>query len=224
MPSKIEVTRPKARPRLRLQPRRPRGRPKADDVEALEARLVSVARQAFVLHGYGATSINAIAKSARVSKNTLYARFPSKAALFQTIIAQQIASVDAELGPGADSRTLEDALRTFIEVALRTSLNKEGLEINRLIMAEAYQFPEIGQAARDRFQVGIANVARIIEAYAKRDRMPCRNASAAAEVFLYAVYGWYTFAVTTNRPGIDQERVPWIDNVIRIFLAGRAEW
>lgn len=212
------------RSRLRLQPRRPRGRPKAEDVEALEERLVSVARQAFVLHGYGATSINAIAKSARVSKNTLYARFPSKAALFQTIIARQIANVHHEIGPTTDARTLAQALRAYADVALRTSLHKEELEVNRLIMAEAYQFPELGQSAQGRFQVGIHSVTRIIGVYAERDRVPCRNPKAAAEMFLYSLYGWYTFAIATNRKVADKEYSAWIDNVIKLFVASRAEW
>ncbi len=177
-----------------------------------------------MLNGYGATSVNSIAKSARVSKNTLYARFPSKAAMFQTIIARQIASVNHELGPVTEAATLPQALRAYADVALRTSLNKEELEINRLIMAEAYQFPELGETARGRFHVGIQSVTHIIEVYAERDRIRCRNPGAAAEVFLYSLYGWYTFSIATNRNVTDREYTPWIDNVIRIFVASRAEW
>ena len=213
-----------APPRLRLQPRRPRGRPKADDIEALESRLVSVAREAFILNGYGATSINSIAKSARVSKNTLYARFPSKAAMFQTIIARQIADVHHELEPATAAASLPEALRAYADVALRTSLNKQEQAINRLIMAEAYQFAELGETALGRFKVGIQSVTHIIEIFAERDRVPCRNPGAAAEVFLYSLYGWYTFAIATNRTMTDREYKNWIDNVIRIFVASRAEW
>ena len=209
-----------------MQPRRPRGRPKAEDVEALEARLVAVARQAFVLNGYGATSINAIAKSARVSKNTLYARFPSKAALFQVIVARQIASVAEELGPtsGEPAESLEDKLRTYANVALRRSLSREVLEINRLITSESYQFPELGEAARARFLIGVQHVARFIEVCAERDRIPCRNPAAAAEVFLYSLSGWYASVMIANRPVTDRERTAWIDSAITIFLASRFAW
>ena len=213
-----------ARPRLRLQPRRPRGRPKAEDVEALEDRLVEVARQAFVLNGYGATSLNEIAKSARVSKNTLYSRFASKAALFQTIVAQQIRSADEELHPGPEVRSLTAALKFFVEVALKKSLDRRGLEINRLIMAEAYRFPELGATAEARFRLGVRSVADIIERYAERDGVPCRNPVAAAEVFLYSIYGRYTFALSTNRTLSGKAQASWIDNAIRIFVAGRAQW
>jgi TetR/AcrR family transcriptional repressor of mexJK operon len=213
------------KPRLRIQPRRPRGRPKTEDLEGLEARLVLVARQAFVLHGYGATSINAIARSARVSKNTLYARFPSKAALLQAIVAQQIANVDQELpAPDGDDKPLEEKLRTYVDVALRRSLSKEVIEINRLIQSESFQFPELGAAARARFDVGVQHVARLIESAAKRDRVVCRNAARAAELFLSAVYGWYNSIMITNRAISDKERTSWIDSAVSIFVASRSAW
>ena len=212
--------------RLRMHPRRPRGRPKAEDVEALEARLASVARQAFALNGYGATSINAIAKSARVSKNTLYARFPSKAALFQTIVARQIASVDEQTGPASsdNGESLADKLRAYVKIALRTSLSRDVLEMNRLIMSESYQFPELGEAARARFQIGVQHIAGFIEVCAQRDGIPCRDPVAAAQVFLYSLYGWYTQVLIANRTVTNRERVAWIDKAIRIFLASRSEW
>jgi TetR/AcrR family transcriptional regulator, mexJK operon transcriptional repressor len=213
------------KPRLRIQPRRPRGRPKAQDLEGLEARLVLVARQAFVLHGYGATSINAIARSARVSKNTLYARFASKAALLQAIVAQQIANVDEELpASDTDDAPLEEMLRTYVNVALRRSLSKDVIEINRLILSESFQFPELGDAARARFDVGVRHVAQLIDSCAKRDGLACRDAAAAAELFLSTVYGWYTSVMITNRVVSDKQRAAWVDNAVRIFMASRSAW
>jgi TetR/AcrR family transcriptional regulator, mexJK operon transcriptional repressor len=217
--------RTRTRPRLRTQPRRPRGRPKAEDLQALEARLVLVASQAFVLHGYGATSINAIAKSARVSKNTLYARFPSKAALFRAIVARQIESVDAELPTfGGHDEPLADRLRAYVNVALRRSLGGGMLEINRLILSESHQFPELGEAARARFQVGAQYVAQFMAECAQRDGIPCRDPAAAAELLLSAAFGWYTSVMISNRVVSDSERTAWVDNAIRIFIASRPAW
>jgi len=214
------------RPRLRIQPRRPRGRPKAEHVEAIEARLILVARQAFIAHGYGATSINAIAKSARVSKNTFYARFPSKGDVFRAIVERQIAMVDGEFLPtsaGTDT-SLEDTLRSYVNIALKRSLSGDALEINRLIMSEAYQFPELGEAARGRFLIGVEHVAKLIEECAQRDRCPCKDPAAAAELLLAAALGWYNFVMITNRAVSDKERALWVDKVIRVFIAGRSAW
>lgn len=226
LPSKNRNMRATKPARVRMQPRRPRGRPKAEDVEALEARLVSVALQAFLLNGYGATSINSIAKSARVSKNTLYARFPSKAALFRVIVARQVAGVQEELRPasGEQAESLAHMLRSYVDVALRRSLSREVLEINRLIVSESYQFPELGEAAWARFQSGVERIARFIEVWSVRDRIPCRDATAAAEVFLYCVYGWYNSVMISNRTVTDRERASWIDRAIKLFLASRPTW
>jgi TetR/AcrR family transcriptional repressor of mexJK operon len=217
--------RKRTRPRLQIQPRRPRGRPKAEDLQELEARLISVAHQAFALHGYGATSMNAIARSARVSKNTLYARFPSKAALFQAIVAR-FKNLGDELPAAATAqgKSLADKLRAYATIALRRSLGSEILEINRLILSESHQFPELGNAAWQRFQVGVRSIAQLIEEDAKRARKPSRDPVAAAELFLYCLYGWYTSVITTNRVVSDKELTAWVDRTIRMFLAKRAAW
>src|SRR6266702_576577 len=56
---------------------RPRGRPRLEDVSAIDEKLVTIALREFQHEGYGATSMNAIARAAHVSKTTLYSRFPS---------------------------------------------------------------------------------------------------------------------------------------------------
>jgi AcrR family transcriptional regulator len=216
----------RARPRLKVQPRRPRGRPKAEDVEAIETRLILVARQAFSRNGYGATSLNSIAKSARASKTTFYARFPSKAALFRAIIERQIAGVVEELPPAVagNDDSLEDKLRGYFNLTLRRSLSGDVLDINRLILSESHQFPELGQAAQARFEVGVQRVATFIEDSARQDRIACRNAASAAALILSAVNGWYMSIMITNRVVTDRERMKWVDNAVRIFMASRPEW
>ena len=214
------------RPRLRVQPPRPRGRPKTEDLGALEARIVLAARQAFVLHGYGATSVNTIAKFARVSKNTFYARFSSKAELFRAIVARQVASTQEELRPsfGGPEEHLEERLRAYLNVAVRSSLGGDVLEINRLIISESPQFPELAEAARARFRVGVEHVTQMIEEGVRRDRIPCRNPGTAAEMLLSQVYGWYTLVMITNRVVTDRERTSWVDEALRIFMASRCAW
>jgi TetR/AcrR family transcriptional regulator, mexJK operon transcriptional repressor len=224
--TKTRLVRTRVQPQLRTQPRRPRGRPKAEHVEALEARLVLVAHQAFVRNGYGATSINSIAKSARVSKNTLYARFASKRAMFQAIVAQQIAAVVEELPvmSGRSDEPLQDKLRAYVNVAIKQSLSGNTLEINRLILSESHQFPELGEIALARSQGGVQRVAAFIEECARRDKVPCRDAASAASLLLSAVYGWYISIMVANRVVSDRERVAWVEQTVSIFMASRSAW
>jgi AcrR family transcriptional regulator len=216
----------RTRPRLRIQPRRPRGRPKTEDLQALEARLVLAARQIFAAYGYGAASINNIAKLARVSKNTLYARFRSKADLLRAIVERQIARTQEELRPafGRPEQKLEKRLCDYINVGLKRSLEADVLEINRLTASESPRFPELGEAARLRFKTGIKQVAQIIKEAAGRDRTPCRNPQVAAEMLLTMANGYYLMVIITNREVSDRERTSWVEQAVRTFIAGRPGW
>lgn len=141
----------KAKSVLPQERRRPRGRPNAKQLLELEGRLIRVARRAFIAHGYGATSMNQVARAARLSKTTLYARFPSKADLFRAIIDEQIRRVGGVgLRPiyRQSSDSLEAKLRDYIEHMTRISLRGEILHINRLIFSEATRFPELGELRR----------------------------------------------------------------------------
>jgi AcrR family transcriptional regulator len=210
---------------VQMHPPRPRGRPKADDVKELEARLILAARQTFVAHGYGATSIAAVARAARVSKNTLYARFPSKADLFRAIVDDQIAksAIGGQEARRAD-RTLEGVLRRYAEHMLRASLAGEILQMNRLIHSEAGRFPELGEAASERTKVGVRQVADHIREFAERDGVACRDPEGAAEVFIMTLKGWYGELMLTGKVVSGPEIREVVDRILRLFMAGRTSW
>src|SRR5215469_2723283 len=76
------------------------GRPPKEQAEALGDHVVAVAGALFIEKGYGATSMATVATRARVGKQTLYRRFPDKAALFREVIRRRL---DVMLIPEADS-------------------------------------------------------------------------------------------------------------------------
>jgi AcrR family transcriptional regulator len=205
---------------------RARGRPRAADVAELEARLVRVARQTFIAHGYGASSMNEIARAARVSKTTLYARFPSKADLFRAIIDDQIRGGSLHIlhafSPAA--RTLEAKLREYGEHTLRASLKGDMLHLNRLIYGEAPRFPEIAETAWRRGRIGVGQVAELIREHAEADGIACRDPEAVAEAYISMLRGWYQDAILRNRPATAAEVAAAVDSFLRILLAGRAGW
>jgi len=209
-----------------MHPPRPRGRPKADDVKELEARLILAARQTFVANGYGATSIAAVARAARVSKNTLYARFPSKAELFRAIVDDQIAKTTFT---GQDAvrrgdRSLDGVLRRYAEHTLRASLGGELLQVNRLIYSEAGRFPELGEAAHERMQVGVRQVADHLREFAERDAIACRDPDGAAECFILMLKGWYGDVMLNSRDVGGPEIRGVVDRIVVLFMASRASW
>src|SRR5207302_9606531 len=66
------------------------GRPSRRESALLSDRILEVATGLFLGDGYGATSIEAVARRAHISKRTFYHRFPGKEALFETVLRRLI--------------------------------------------------------------------------------------------------------------------------------------
>src|SRR5215471_17969824 len=121
------------------------------DTERPKRQLVlDAAASLFMAHGYGAVSMDAIARAAGVSKATLYAHFSSKDQLFATIIGdacqQKIAL--GELLP-TDTSDVRAALMAFGGRLLRFFLEDRALAIHRVVIGESTRFPELGRAFFD---------------------------------------------------------------------------
>lgn len=216
----------KAPPSDLVQPRRPRGRPKAEELAGLEARLIQVGRELFFRDGYGATSMSEVARLARASKTTLYARFPSKAALLRAIVAEQVESWDtgAHHTPIEGCATLEEVLLAYGDILMRAALSADFVQLNRLLYAESGRFPELAEISGARFRRGVVYVAGQIRDYAAREAVPCRDPEAAAELFLLIMQGVSTPGVLADRMTSAETRQAWLERTVRSFLGGRPAW
>lgn len=112
--------------------------------------VICAAGDLFIAQGYGAVSMDAVARAAGVSKATLYAHFASKDALFATIINEaclkNVAVGDLLPEPAGD---LAAALSALGQRMLRFLLDPGALAIHRVVVAESVRFPELGRAFYD---------------------------------------------------------------------------
>jgi AcrR family transcriptional regulator len=99
-----------------------RGRPR--DPARLQ-RIVAAARRQFHAHGFGGTSLDAVAAESGVAKMTIYSYFASKEALFAAVIAAR-----TDTAFGADKLELSDPAQP--EKVLR----QVGAEFLRLMRAD----------------------------------------------------------------------------------------
>ena len=124
------------------------------------------ARRAFLAAGFGAVSMDAIAREAGVSKATVYAHFGSKEDLFGAVVAdvaeERFAGFSADALDPAD---VEASLSTFAHRFLELILSPEAVALNRIIIAEVVRFPELGEAF---WQAGPARSRAQIEAFLRR--------------------------------------------------------
>ena len=109
--------------------------------------ILDAAETLFMAHGYGAVSMEAVARQGGVSKATLYAYFISKEQLFASIVAER------GLNHFLDDSALPDhapdlraALQAIGGMSLRFMLRPRTLAIYRIAVAESTRFPELGQA------------------------------------------------------------------------------
>jgi AcrR family transcriptional regulator len=208
-----------------LPGRRPRGRPKLKDVALIESRLLDVALQEFLAEGYGGTSLSRIVKAAGISKTTLYARFASKDVLFRAIVNCQIERLSAVTALRARGPLkLSEGLNAYGNRTLQISLEGDLLEVNRLIYSESARFPELGKAAAERSEHGIADVAAFIADCAEADGVPCRDPHAVAMGFIFMLRGWYVDLLLGARPVSVRERQRWVKTAVDTLIAGRAQW
>lgn len=112
--------------------------------------VLDAAASLFMAHGYGAVSMDAVARAAGVSKATLYAHFSSKEQLFATIIGDACRHKIAlgELLP-VDATDIRAALTAFGGRLLRFFLEERPLALHRVVIGESTRFPELGRAFYD---------------------------------------------------------------------------
>src|SRR3984957_10424192 len=101
------------------------GRPPKEQAEALGDHVVEVADALFIERGYGATSMATVASQARVGKQTLYRRFPDKAALFREVVRRRIDAMIVTPADGVVDRDPLGELKKMGRAALDTVLDPE---------------------------------------------------------------------------------------------------
>ena len=118
-------------------------KPKAKEQEVLD-----VATEYFLQHGYRGASINAMARSSGISKESIYRYFSSKQQLFEAVIGRELIEYRRSLhrlDSTLRSMDLRAALIMVAEAILGIITTDRTLALRRLIFDEATRSPEVGQ-------------------------------------------------------------------------------
>lgn len=193
------------------------GRPTPAEAQLKGERLLDAATASFLRDGYGLTSLEAVAQAAGVSKRTLYARFPDKAALFRDVVARLVVRWLPPFDAGVGSaRSLEATLLSAARVMLATALAPEALALHQLIVAESGRFPELAAIMRDAGAgVGAERLAGVLAQAGVADP------GWAAEQFMAMVLSVpQRRALATGRPLDAAAQAEWAARSTRLFLRG----
>jgi AcrR family transcriptional regulator len=124
-----------------------RGRPLRGTEDARRQSLLKAAEELFMDQGFGAASMDAVAKRAGVSKKTIYCFFDNKEKLFEAVMKDHLERrpIPAIEGDIADAATLERTLAFNLAEVARARLVPFAVNVFRLTIAEATRFPEMAR-------------------------------------------------------------------------------
>lgn len=204
------------------------GRPSKADAEHLSERIVDTASELFFTLGYGATTVEAVAQGARVSKRTLYHRFENKSALFGAVVHRTI----ERLRPPPDTpllrgESLPEILRGLAHLILRAALSPPAIALHRLIVAESMRFPDLAAVVTSQgaSQEAVRLIADLLKREARAGRLAADNSTFAAQQFLHMVIAVpQRRAMGLGTPMTTAEVDVWPRDVVNLFLNGCRGW
>lgn len=109
-------------------------------------QVVDGARAVFMADGFDRASVDDIAKTAGVSKATLYSYFPDKRLLFMEVMKQEcISQADHAIELIDDTAPVQTVLTLAGHAMLTIFLSDFGQQTFRMAVAESGNFPGLGQ-------------------------------------------------------------------------------
>jgi AcrR family transcriptional regulator len=116
------------------------------DGGAKRRQIMEGARAVFLASGFDGASMNDIARSAGVSKGTLYAYFDSKDDLFEAIIRGEFAQAAERMCTFRREGDVRDMLTDFGVRLISRMTEPSVLALSRVVVAAVEKFPKIGVA------------------------------------------------------------------------------
>lgn len=148
----------------------------------------------FLTKGYSGTSMDEIAATARISKQTIYTHFPSKEQLFADLVLANTERVE-EFADGLvrtyrEAGGLEAGLQRVARVYAALVIRPEVLQLRRLVLGEAGRFPELARTYYERVPRRVyAVLASLFSELAAEGELRIDDPQLAAQHFAWLVLG-----------------------------------
>lgn len=202
-----------------LQEERPAGggRPslRAEQVAQTRAALVAAGRHLFGQHGFADTSVEEIARQARVTTGALYHHFPTKAALFEAVFEQVHRDIMAASGAAAaaapdEVEFLARAFEVFLDAILEPAAQRILITDAPAVLGLA-RFTELDE------RFAFAAIADRLRAARDAGRLRADDPDTLARLFLGALTRGSMLIAGSDQPKATRDEVA---RAVRVLLQG----
>ncbi|OAE98625.1 TetR family transcriptional regulator [Bradyrhizobium centrolobii] len=221
-------TRTPTRSARREVPKSRGGRPTKSAALERDQRLIEVATRLFLDRGFDATSLDAVAEAARVSKPTVYSRYGDKRGLFTAVLRREIdrwlaplsAAAETQLGSSSDV-SVEQRLVEVGREMLTFTCGPDAVAFSRMMTSQAINFPDIAKLGKEEgWLKAVATTARFFDHLVAQGALDVEDTTIAAEVFLDVVVG-HTHRMATFGTALEiKSAEKRMRAAIKLFLAG----
>lgn len=222
----MEIATQLARPAKKTKSARP-GRPTVEQAAALTSKLVDIACNFFLRDGYANTSMDAVASEARVSKRTLYARFPNKSELFRAAANSRLQAW-SRLSPQRTWESaeipLEERLAGRCIAVLSALCDPEISAFRQLMQREVSQFPELVQEFQFLgYRRLVYEIATDLKSVGGMREEKAVDPEGVATVIVSALIGWWNSEVVMcGNQLAEAER--FARKLVRTVIEGQDGW
>jgi AcrR family transcriptional regulator len=203
---------------------RPRaGRPTADQATARQGELLDTALDMFLDRGFELTTMEAVAAAVGMTKRTVYARYPDKAALFHATVQRAIerSIVPRETLEAIDDGDLEAALVAVARLRVGNVMTPEGLRLQRIINTESYRFPAIFSMAYEQATKPVIDyLAALLRRHDAAGTIRLDRPEMAANVFMSMAVSGPVRIIVSGHALDPHELDDRIAFAVRLFLDG----
>jgi AcrR family transcriptional regulator len=185
--------------------------------------IVDAAKDAFLAGGFADTTMDEIARTARISKHTLYSHFRDKAELFEAVIVQDMQRFQNLPDLTQDRRAPEEVLFEAARWIYDNHFDAATVAMNRVLIGAAVNFGElIRRHHAFRFQASVSWIRSYIQSLADTGVLGIPDPSRAAVRFaLMASEG--SQAVMGRAPAGRKDRELYARLTVAMFMRGLAQ-
>ena len=186
------------------------------------AHIVEAAKEVFLAGGFADTTMDEVARVARISKHTLYTHFRDKADLFEAVIVQDMQRFQSLPDLTRDSRAPEEVLCEAARWIYDNHVATPTIAMNRVLIGAAVNFGALIERHHAfRFQASVSWIRAYIQSLGDRGVLAIRDPSRAAVRFaLMASEG--SQAVMGRPPVGRKDRERYARMTVALFMRGAA--